>query len=291
MRYEGDVYRPPSEARSLIIQATLGCTHNSCAFCTMYKKKRFRLRPYEEIVEDFHIARLYYPHVRRIFLADGDALCLSADKLLRIMDAAREVFPECARFGIYSRSSHILRKSEGELKDLSDAGLGIVYIGAESGSEEVLRRINKGEVPAQMIEAVQKAESAGIETSVTFVSGLGGKELIAEHAVQTGKMIGEMGASYVGLLTLILEPGAPMYDDMLAGDFIPLSAREILEELELILSNADCTGNCIIRSNHPSNLINLRGTLPQDKEQLLARVRRSVSDGNITDERLRYRRL
>ena len=291
MRYEGDVYRPPSEARSLIVQATLGCTHNSCAFCTMYKKKRFRLRPYEEVVEDFQIARLYYPHVRRIFLADGDAMCLTAEKLLRILDAARGIFPECERFGIYSRSSHILRKSVGELEALSDAGLSIVYIGAESGSEEVLRRINKGESPAQMIEAVQKAESAGIVTSVTFVSGLGGKELIAEHATQTGKMIGAMGASYIGLLTLILEPGAPMYDAMRKGEFVPLTAREVLEELELILASADCAGNCIIRSNHPSNLINLRGTLPHDKEQLLARVRSAIADGSITDSRLKLRRL
>ena len=291
MRYEGDVYRPPSEAYSLIVQATLGCSHNSCTFCTMYKAKHFKLRPLEMIIADFREARAVYPRVGRIFLADGDAMCMTADKLLNILNAAGEIFPECSRIGVYSRSAHILRKSDNELKSLRDAGLGIVYIGAESGCEEVLRRINKGETPAQMAEAVQKAENAGIETSVTFVSGLGGRELMTEHAIETGKLIGEMGASYVGLLTLILSPGAPMYDDMLTGKFIPLSANEIIEELELILENADCSKDCLLRSNHPSNLIALRGVLPQDKERLLAMVRSVKAGGGVSDGMLDNRRL
>jgi radical SAM superfamily enzyme YgiQ (UPF0313 family) len=257
----------------------------------MYKKKEFRLRPHEMILKDFQIARSYYPRVERIFLADGDAMCMAADKLLRILDSAGEIFPECDRIGIYSRSSHILRKSESELRSLRDAGLGIVYIGAESGAEEVLRRINKGETPSQIVEAVGKAESAGIVTSVTFVSGLGGRELMAEHAIETGRMIGEMGASYVGLLTLILSPGAPMYDDMKAGRFVPLSALEVIEELDMILTHADCAADCVLRTNHPSNLVNLRGTLPGDKDRLLAKVRRVKTDGSISDSQLRNRYL
>jgi len=257
----------------------------------MYKRKRFHPRPFEEVLEDFKMARLYYPRVGRIFLADGNAMCLTADKLLRILDSARHIFPECERIGVYSRSSDILRKSDDELKKLRDAGLGIVYIGAESGSEEVLRRINKGETPAQISEGVQKAENAGIETSVTFVSGLGGKELLSEHAIETGKMIGRLGATYVGLLTLILEPGAPMYDDELAGRFLPLSAREVLEELALILADADCIKDCVFRSNHPSNLINLKGRLPQDKERLLDSVRDVIEGGRISDAHLLNRRL
>jgi len=257
----------------------------------MYKEKKFRLRHYEEVLKDFQMARSYYPHVERIFLADGDALCMTTDKLLRILDSAREIFPECTRISVYSRSSHILNKSASELERLREAGLGIVYIGAESGSEEVLSRVNKGERPAQIIQAVKKAESAGILTSITFVSGLGGKELMTEHAIETGKMIGEMGASYVGLLTLILTPGAPMYDDMKSGRFIPLSAQEVIEELDLILSNADCISDCVLRSNHPSNLISLRGTLPKDKERLLTQVRRAKADGSITDLRLKNRYL
>jgi len=257
----------------------------------MYKKKRFRPRPFEEVVEDFKMARLYYSRIGRIFLADGNAMCLATDKLLRILDTARAAFPECTRIGVYSRSSDILRKSDSELSRLRDAGLGIVYIGAESGSAEVLSSINKGETPAQIIEGVQKAENAGIEASVTFVSGLGGKELMTEHAIETGKMIGKLGATYVGLLTLILEPGAPMYDDEIAGRFIPLSAYEVMEELENILSNADCIKDCVFRSNHASNLISLRGTLPPDKERLLTQVRSAITSGSISDEHLRYRRL
>jgi len=257
----------------------------------MYKKKKFRPRPFDEILEDFKLARRYYPRVGRIFLADGNAMCLAADKLLQILETASHIFPECERIGLYSRASDILRKSDVELAKLRETGLGIVYIGAESGSEEVLRRINKGETPAQISEGVQKAENVGIETSVTFVSGLGGKELLTEHAVETGKMIGRMGASYVGLLTLILEPGAPMYDDELAGRFLPLSAREVLEELALILAGVDCKKDCLFRSNHPSNLINLRGTLPQDKDMLLTRVKDVIEVGNISDAYLRNRRL
>jgi len=142
-----------------------------------------------------------------------------------------------------------------------------------------------------MIEAVKKAESAGIATSVTFVSGLGGRELMTEHATETGKVIGQMGASYVGLLTLILEPGAPMLEDLRSGKFQSLSALEVIEELELILTHADCTSDCVLRSNHASNLISLRGTLPGDKERLLAQVIRAKTDGSINDSRLRYRQL
>jgi len=257
----------------------------------MYKKKKFRTRPFEEITEDFKMARTYYPRVGRIFLADGNAMCMTADKLLCILDSARKTFPECARIGIYSRSSDILRKSDEELIKLREAGLGIVYIGAESGSEEVLRRINKGETPAQIVEGVQKAENAGIETSVTFVSGLGGRDLMTEHAIETGKLIGRMGATYVGLLTLILEPGAPMYDDEISGSFVSLNAREVLEELALILEGADCLKDCIFRSNHASNLVRLRGTLPHDKDRLLAGVRHVLEDGSISDVHLRNRRL
>ena len=257
----------------------------------MYKNKEFRVRPFESIAEDFCAARSLHPYVERIFLADGDALCLSTDKLMRILDIAGSTFPECTRVSAYSRSSHILRKSEGELKRLREAGLGIVYIGAESGSDEVLRLVDKGETAAQIVEACQKTEAAGIAASVTFVSGLGGKALMVEHAAETGKMIGKMGASFVGLLTLVLTPGTPMHTEMLSGAFAPLSAREVLEELDLILVNADCDKDCVLRSNHPSNLVALKGTLPHDKERLLSQVRQAKTDERVTDIRFRNRHL
>ena len=273
MRYEGDIYRPPSEAYSLIIQATIGCTHNGCTFCPSYKEKRFRMKPFEAVLADLREARQYYRHVGRVFFADGDAFCMTPDKFMRLLGAVRDVFPECGRVGVYSRASQILRKSEEALIELRRAGLGILYIGAESGSDEVLRRVNKGESAQQIIQAVQKAEGAGIKTSVTFISGLGGRSLLAEHASKTGAMISAMNASYVGFLTLLLEPEAPLYSDVQSGAFELLTHHEVMEELEIIFENISCGGETVFRSNHASNWLALKGTLPHDKEKMLEQIR------------------
>lgn len=277
MRYEGSVYRPPSEAQSLIIQATIGCTHNGCTFCPMFKEKKFCMRPFEDVFEDLKEARREYSFVRRIFYADGDAFCMSTDKLLRLIEAARAVFPECERVSFYGRATEINRKTDAELLSLKDAGLGIVYVGAESGSAQVLERVNKGETPEEICAAVKRAEDLGIKTSVTFISGLGGQELMEEHAVKTGEMIGKMGASYVGLLTLMLAPGTPMFKDAMLRRFKPLSQKQVERELKLILENADCEKPCVIRSNHASNRLVLRGTLPQDRAAMLEQIERALS--------------
>jgi len=281
MRYEGSIYRPPSEAYSLIIQATIGCTHNKCSFCEAYKAKKFRVRPFEEVYADLQDARSHYRHVERIFFADGDALCLSTERLLQLLGAVRELFPECSRVGVYGRATQILSKSEDELICLQKAGLGIVYIGAESGSDEVLRRIDKGETAEQIIKAVKKAETAGIMTSVTLILGLGSKELMKEHAIKTGEMISAMGASYVGLLTLLLNPDAPLYYDVQAGCFELLSPLETIDELEMILENSNCKTDTVLRSNHASNWLALKGTLPKDKSRLLNEIRSAKADTSV----------
>ncbi len=273
MKYYGSVYRPPSEANSLIIQVTLGCTHNSCTFCPMYSDKRFRMVPFDEVLACLKEARCEFPYVRRVFFADGNSLCLTNEKLLPLMEATKAIFPECERISVYARAENVLRKTDQELLALKAAGLGIVYIGAESGSDQVLLRVNKGETATQMIEAVQRAEALGIKTSVTFISGLGGKELMEEHAIKTGEMITQMGASYVGLLTLMTAPGTPLFNDLTSGRFELLSQREIVRELELILTHSHCEKPSVIRSNHASNRLVLAGTLPNDKERLLAQVR------------------
>ncbi len=278
MRYEGSVYRPPSEAYSLIIQATIGCSHNGCTFCPMYWDKKFRTRSFDEIYRDLREARREHPHVRRIFFADGDALCLATDKLLPLLEAVKALFPECERVGIYGRADNIKRKTDDELLKLKEAGLGIIYLGAESGSAEVLRRVNKGETPEDMVTAVHRAENAGIQVSVTFISGLGGRELMEQHAIETGRMIGRMGASYVGLMTLMIAPGSSISADIASGKFEPLNSRDIMKELELILINADCKKDCVIRSNHASNRLVLKGVLPQDRDRLLDQVRRAMED-------------
>ncbi|MFB0920681.1 MAG: radical SAM protein [Oscillospiraceae bacterium] len=278
IQYEGSVYRPPSEAYSLIIQVTVGCSHNSCTFCPMYWDKKFRMRSFEEAYRDLQEARREHLSVERIFFADGDALCLATDKLLPLLGAVKALFPECTRVGIYGRADNILRKTDEELIALRDAGLGIIYLGAESGSAEVLRRVNKGETPENMIKAVHRAETAGIPVSVTFISGLGGRELMEEHAVETGKMIGEMSASYVGLMTLMIAPGSSISEDIQTGKFEPLTTQDVMRELELILTNANCAKDCVIRSNHASNRLVLKGTLPEDRDRLLEQVHRAMKD-------------
>lgn len=288
MRYVGSIYRPPSEAYSLLVQVTIGCAHNKCTFCTMFKDKRFTVRPEREVMEDLDEARIMYRRVDRIFLCDGDALCLANGKLLPILKRIRELFPECERVGIYGRAKDILRKGVEELKELVNNGLKIVYIGAESGSDIVLGHVNKGETRKEIIESVKKAENAGMVTSVTFISGLGGRDLMEEHAEQTGKMISEMGASYVGLLTLMLDPSAPICDEIKRGAFRLLSAEEVLRETYIMLRAAAPERPCVFRSNHASNYVSLRGNLPEDKERMLKQLEHAMSDPRLLkDEKFR----
>lgn len=288
MRYEGSVYRPPSEAYSLIIQVTIGCAHNKCTFCTMFKDKRFRVRKVHEVIEDLETARRSYRHVNRIFLADGDALVLQNKDLLVILDHIKRLFPECERVGIYGSPQDVLRKTQADLEELRDHGIGIVYIGAESGSDKVLKDICKGATRAEIIEAVKRIEASGIASSVTFISGLAGKDGWEDHAIQSGTMISEMEPSYVGLLTLITEPGAELHEDIRAGRFQTLSALEVLEETTLLLENIDVTRTCVFRSNHASNYVSLKGDLPRDKEQMLDQLRNAMKNADrLKDDRFR----
>ena len=288
MRYEGSVYRPPSEAYSLIVQATIGCAHNSCTFCSMFKDKKFRVRDLNEVLADFDMARKYYKRVERIFLADGDALVLKNDKLVTVLKHINDLFPECERVSIYGSPQDVLRKTHEELSELRREGIGIIYIGAESGSDKVLRDVCKGASRDEIIEAVKKIEASGIKSSVTFISGLGGKEDWREHAVSTGTMISAMEPSYVGLLTLLLEKDAPLSGDIESGRFKLLSPEETIEETILLLSNTEVKKKCVFRSNHASNYISLRGDLPGDKTAMLKQLEGALTgSGNLKDERFR----
>lgn len=288
MRYYGDIYRPPSEAYSLLVQVTIGCSHNKCTFCNMYKEKRFKVRKLEEVLEDLEWARNHYRRVERIFLCDGDALCLANSKLLPILDKIKELFPECERVTSYGRATDALHKTHDELVELREHGLTMVYMGAESGSSIVLEKINKGETREQLIEGVKALEDAGIATSVTFISGLGGPELIREHAVETGKMIKEMNASYVSFLTLMLERPAPLVDDYLSGKFKLLTPNEVLEESIMMLEYAKPEKPCVFRSNHASNYVSLRGNLPEDNDEMIEMLRHCQENTDLLkDERFR----
>lgn len=288
IKYVGDVYRPPSEAYSLIVQATIGCTHNKCSFCKMFKEKRFQTRATEDIIADFAWARKRYRSVPRIFLADANALCLKTDKLMPILTYIEETFPECERVTIYGRASDVLRKTEDELRQLREHGLTMVYIGAESGSDKVLEMCRKGETRQQLIDAVKRIEKVGIKASVTFISGLAGKDGWEDHAIQTGTMITEMNASYVSLLTLLVDPQAPMYEDIQSGRLKLLTPQEVLAETHLMLENANPEKTCIFRSNHASNYLSLKGDLPQDRDRFLAQIEAAMKNtGMLKDERFR----
>lgn len=288
MRYEGDIYRPPSEAYSLLVQVTVGCTHNKCTFCSMFKNKRFHLRNMDEVMEDLEEARKLYRYVERIFLCDGDALCLSNRKLLVILQKIQELFPECRRVNVYGNATDVLHKTPEELRELYENGVRMIYIGAESGSEKVLKDVCKGVTGEQLIEAVHKIEDSGIQASVTFISGLVGKDGWREHAIESGRMISRMNASYVALLTLMVEPAAPLYEKIQSGEFRLLSPEEVIAETYLMIENMNPEKPCVFRSNHASNYLSLKGTLPEDKEAMLAKLRRAMKDsGMLKDERFR----
>lgn len=286
MRYEGSVYRPPSEGRSLIIQVTIGCSHNKCTFCSMYKEKKFRIRPLAEILEDIDRSRGYNRHVRRIFLADGDALILKTKDLVTILDHINKVFPECERIGVYATPRDILNKTSDALRQLKNHGLKMMYMGVESGSDRLLTAINKGASHDQIKEAGIKAREAGIKLSVTLISGLGGKSRMKEHALASAKLMNAMNPDYIGLLTLMLEAGTPLYRAYKKGDFELLSPEEIMLETKLFIENLE-VNDCIFRSNHASNYIPLAGTLCEEKEELLETINRAMEKASYKEEGLR----
>ena len=277
MRYVGSVYRPPSEARSLIVQVTYGCSHNTCAFCSMYKEKRFAVRPLDEVLEDFHAARRLYPRVERVFLADGDALVRRAAELETILKTVRELFPECTRVTCYASPDSIRIRTEEELRALRAAGLTMVYMGLESGCDAVLEKMRKGHDAAFIVEMGRKVRRCGIALSVTAITGLGGPELLERHAADTAAAFSAMNPEYIGMLTLMVEPGTPLYDWVRDGTFRLLTPAEDLRETRLLVERLDSPGS-VFRMNHASNYLALRGTLNRDRDAMLAQLDRAAAD-------------
>ncbi|MCB2305869.1 radical SAM protein [Clostridium estertheticum] len=289
MEYEGIVYRPPSEAYSLIVQVTIGCSHNGCTFCGMYKDKKFRVRELKDIISDLEQAKLDYGVVKRIFLADGDALVLKTIELKIILLKIKELFPGCERVGVYATPNDILAKSVEDLSLLKDLGIGILYLGVESGSNEILKSINKGVTAQNLIMAGRKVKESGIKLSTTLISGIGGREKISENAIESAKLISAINPDYVGFLTLMLESGTPIYKDIQNAIFHVLTPEEVVQELREFLKNVEVT-NCIFRSNHASNYVSLSGTLPVDKDKLLLDIDLTLKGKHGYKEE-EYRRL
>lgn len=269
---EGMVFRPPSEANSLILRITIGCSHNACTFCGMYRDVRFRARPEEEVAALIDRAARYWPETRRIFLADGNALVLKTDRLLAILARLRAAFPKLARVTCYGGPQDILRKTVQELAALKAAGLQIIYLGIESGDDGVLELAGKGATGDEMIAAGRRVLDAGLKLSTMVILGLGGEELSTAHALGTARVVSAINPTMLSALTLMLHAGTPLRAAADRGEFRPLSPYGLLQELKLMVENITVAGPCIFRSNHVSNFLPLAGTLPQDKNRLLADI-------------------
>ena len=270
MKYVGAIYRPPSEAYSLIIQATIGCNHNKCTFCGSYRDKSFAIRSIEEIREDLEDARQMGP-VERVFLADGDALCIPQRRLKEILTEVNRYIPSVQRIGIYSNAKNILKKSVQDLQELKALKLGIIYLGLETGDSLLLQQICKGASYEQMVEAARRVKDAGIALSVTVLLGIGGIEGSERHARETARILTDMDPDYVGALSLILVPGTPLHKDFVEGRFQLPDPFGLISELRIMIGESSFT-HCVFRSNHASNYLPIKATLPRDKEQILRAI-------------------
>ncbi|WP_315076563.1 radical SAM protein [uncultured Clostridium sp.] len=287
--YDYPLYRPPSESNSLIIQATLGCSHNKCSFCSMYKSKKFTIKSVEKMKMEIDYFRQIYGYAEKIFLADGDALIIPINDLKEILKYIKKVFPECIRVTLYGSPKSILLKSIQELKELKSLGLYMIYMGIESGDDEVLLDINKGVSSKELVEATKKVKESNVLLSVTVIAGIGGKEKTMNHAINTGKIISEIEPDYLGVLTLMLEKGTELYNKILNKEFNILNDKDILDETKLLIENINVNTPVVFRCNHASNYISLKGTLPIDKERLLNEIVYYQNTNNLKQEE--YRRL
>jgi radical SAM superfamily enzyme YgiQ (UPF0313 family) len=285
MDYVGRIFRPPSEAQSLLLQVTIGCSHNRCVYCDMYRDKQFRPKPWERIEADLReAAALARRGLRsdRVFLCDGDALILSTRKLLEILAGIREHLPWVTRVGTYGDTRSVGRKSIEELKQLREAGLSIVYHGMESGDDEVLELIDKGGTRPELLTCASKLRAAGITHSVIVLLGIGGVALSEQHAINTAATLSEMDPPFVGALTTTIVPGTPLAEMAASGRFELPSKFRMLEELRTIVANSEFS-RCRFSSNHASNYLPLRGDLPGDKPAMLELLDQVIARG---DERL-----
>ena len=282
-----NLYRPPSEAFSLILQITIGCSHNKCSFCSMYKGVQFHIKPFEQIKVEIDYFRSRAKYVNRIFLADGDALIVPTEKLIEILKYIKNIFPECERISTYASPKSLELKSEDELKKIKDNGISLLYIGAESGSDEVLKNINKEVTSKELGDLILKAKKVGFKTSVTFIVGILGEKDFREHAIATGNFISRCEPDYVGILSLMLEENTTIYQEWLKGNFKEADGIDILKEIKLIIENINVTSNIIFRSNHASNYINLKGNLPEDKKRLIQEIDISLNKHSLKEKKYR----
>lgn len=285
MRYEGMIYRPPSESNSFIIQATVGCPHNKCTFCNLYKDKAFKIRSVQEIKEDIDLGKAYYgKSVRTIFLADGNSILLRTEQLLDVLSYARQAFPHLERVTTYGSSQYIDRKSLAELQALKEAGLTRIHTGMETGYDPLLAKIYKGATAAEHIRAGQKVRQAGIELSEYIMIGLGGSHWTYEHALHSALVLNEINPSYIRLRTFVPTVGSLLAEEFANGSFKLLDPYEALREIRILLENLEVTS--YLASDHYLDFWDISGQLPEDKGKMLAEI-----DYALTLPRERFRKL
>jgi len=275
MHYEGTCIRPPSEAFSILLQVTLGCSHNKCTFCGTYKDKRFAIKDNDTILSDILFASRYMKRQDRVFLMDGDALIIPQRRLLWILERIREHLPWVKRVGAYANAKGIKMKSDEELSELKAAGLSILYLGVESGDDETLKKICKGTTAENLIKMGRRVRFAGIKLSVTVLLGIAGRQRSMIHAKATGELLSAMDPNYVGALTVMLIPGTPLYDQAKGGEFQILSEKELLLELKEMISHTNLSRGLFF-SNHASNYLPIKARIPGGKEEALAIIDKAL---------------
>ncbi len=275
MHYEGYCIRPPSEANSILLQVTVGCSHNRCTFCGSYKEKSFRIKDDRTILSDILFASKYMKGQDRVFLMDGDSLIIPQERLMGILDRIKEHLPWMRRVGAYANAKGIKKKSLEELTQLRENGLGILYLGVESGDDAILRRVHKGTSAQNLIDMGRKVREAGMKLSVTVLLGIAGRERSIEHARATGKLLSVMDPNYVGALTVMLIPGTPLHEDYTSGKFQLPTERELLLELREMIVHTHLTMGLFF-SNHASNYLPIRAKLPRGKNEALTLIDRAL---------------
>lgn len=289
IKYEQPLFRPPSEAHSLILQVSSGCSWNKCAFCEMYASKSFKIKPLSEIRSEVEAVASSNYKFNKVFLADGDAMVLSSDKLIKILNEININFPKVRRISSYAKPKDIANKSVDQLKELKNAGLNLLYVGIESGDDEVLKNINKGETYKTTLEGLQKAKDAGIKLSVMILNGLGGKELSVKHAINSAKLINEVQPEYVSTLVLSMPYGEQHFLNRYYGKFTMQNQIELIEEMGMFLEHTNLKQS-VFRSDHASNYLVLKGILSKDKDFLISKINEVLTNPKHTNLRKEWER-
>jgi radical SAM superfamily enzyme YgiQ (UPF0313 family) len=280
MHYEGNIIRPPSEANSILLQVTVGCSRNRCTFCGTYRGERFRIKPEEIAREDIAFAAQHCRRQRRLFLCDGDALVIPQRRLTSILADVRAQLPWVTRVGSYANARSIGLKSDAELRELRELGLGILYMGLESGDDATLKAIRKGADAATQVAMGRKAIAAGMKLSVTVILGIAGRARSAVHARETARVLSEIDPDYVGALSLMLIPGTPLYEDWRTGAFELLDPAEMLAELRTLIAETRLSRG-LFHANHASNYLPIKARLPRDRDEVVALIDRALA-GAVT---------